>query len=86
MEGPYSLSSFIFFSIDYFVKESTMHYIGIKFQIISKKLNFGGLWSLPGKFIFLISPKLYEKYFCFIFRAGTLTFILKTIKEDISGI
>ena len=70
-----------YFSFDYFNKDSTMHYIGVRFQVVEKKLNFGGLWSLMGKLIFTISPKVYEKYFCFIFKAGNLTFILKTIKE-----
>ncbi len=71
-----------YFSMEHFTKNNVMHYTGVGkgFKILSKKLSFGGLWNLIGKLIFLISPKEYEKRWCFIFRAGTLTFRLKVIK------
>ena len=75
-----------FFSIDYFTKKAAKHYTNVQFELLSKSLNFSGIWNLLGKIIFLISPKVYEKYFCFIFRGGTLTFILKTIKEENSEV
>ncbi len=82
---PTHVHHFSYFSIDYFIKESTSHYMGVKFKLVHRELNFGGIWSLIGKMIFLLSPKIFEKYFCFIFRAGTLTFKIRTVKEDNSG-
>ena len=70
-----------YFSFDHFTRENVSHYTGKGFEIIKKKLSFGGLWNLIGKLIFKISPKEYEKRWCFIFRAGTLIFKIKVKKQ-----
>ncbi len=69
-----------YFSMEHFIKDNVAHYTGKGFKLIKRNLSFGGIWSLIGKLIFLISPKEYEKRWCFIFRAGTLTFQLQVIK------
>lgn len=73
-----------YFSFDHFSKSSTQHYVGGgKLKIIGKKLSFGGgIFGLTGKIIFLFSPEMYEKKFCFIFRASTLTFELEVVKHN----
>ena len=49
--------------------------------MVRRKLSFGGgLLGLTGRLIFLWSPETYEKKFCFIFRASTLTFELEVLK------
>ncbi len=71
------------FSIDYFTdREPSNHYVDVNFKLIGKKVSFSGFFGNIGKLIYFISPKTYEKVFCFIFRAGTLSFKLQTIKEE----
>jgi len=49
-------------------------------KIKNKKLSFGGgLMGLIARVIFNISPKTYEKKYCFIFRASTLTINLEVL-------
>jgi len=70
-----------YFSFDHFAKSSTRHYVGGGLKVVRRKLSFGGgLLGLTGRLIFLLSPEAYEKKFCFIFRASTLTFELKVVK------
>jgi hypothetical protein len=70
-----------YFSFDHFAKPSVQHYIRGGLRVVRRKLSFGGgLLGLTGRLIFLWSPETYEKKFCFIFRASTLTFELEVIK------
>jgi len=70
-----------YFSFDHFAKPSSKYYIGASFKIYKKKLSFpGGLLGIIGRLIFKFSPKKYEKKYCFIFRASTLTIHLETLK------
>ena len=67
-----------YFSFDFFSKKRS--YLGnASFSVVSKKLSFGGGFSMIGRLIFLASPQEYERKFCFIFRASTLTAILRKI-------
>jgi len=72
-----------YFSFDHFCKRESTYYIGSKFEIIEKKLTFpGGMLGVIGRLIFKISPKKYEKKYCFIFRASTLHVLLRAKKID----
>jgi SAM-dependent methyltransferase len=73
---PTHTHHFSYFSFDYFTKNRG--YLGnVQFSIESKKLSFGGGWSLIGRLIFLASEKAYEKYFTFIFPASTIHVVLQ---------
>jgi len=67
------------FSMNHFVKKEAAHYTGGGFEVIKKRLSFGGIFGNIGKIIYMISPKLYERKWCFIFRPGTITVVLKTV-------
>jgi SAM-dependent methyltransferase len=70
-----------YFSFDYFEKSSAMHYVGGGLKVVSRKLSFGGgLLGLLGRLICWLNPETYEKKFCFLFRASTLTFYLEVTK------
>jgi len=79
-KDPTHIHHLSYFSFDYFTKKSSANYIGISFKILRRDISFGGLWNLIGKLIFKISPKEYEKRWCFIFRAGTLEIELSVKK------
>ncbi|MBL0224303.1 MAG: methyltransferase domain-containing protein [Geobacteraceae bacterium] len=72
-----------YFSFDHFTKPSTQHYVGGRMlRIICRKLSFsGGIFGLFGRFLFALSPYMYEQKFCFIFRASTLTFELEVTDQ-----
>ena len=57
------------------------HYLGGQLFVTTRKqLSFGGgIMGLVGRTIFTISPEIYERKFCFIFRASTLTVTLKAL-------
>jgi SAM-dependent methyltransferase len=79
---PTHLHHLTFFSFDHFTKKSVAHYIGGGFEIIRRRLSFGGgILGLLGRLIFSISPDIYERKFCFIFRASTLMCELQVIKQ-----
>jgi len=70
-----------YFSFDHFCKTDSLYYLGSSYEIIEKKLTFpGGILGLIGRVIFKISPKKYEKKYCFIFRASTLHVLLRVKK------
>lgn len=68
-----------YFSFDYFSKKRSRYTGSSHFEITAKKLTFGGGLSLIGKAIFIVSPDLYERHLCFVFRASTLTVILRKV-------
>ena len=79
---PTHLHHFSYFSFDHFTKPSVAHYMGGRFEIIRRRLSFGGgILGLLGRLIFSISPDFYERKFCFIFRASTLMCELQVIKQ-----
>lgn len=69
-----------YFSMNHFENPNVAHYTGGGFKVKNKKVSFGGIMGNIGRLIFSISPKAYEKYWCFIFRPGTLTFDIAVIK------
>jgi hypothetical protein len=62
--------------MNHFERMAVQHYTGGGFKVIERKLSFGGIMGNIGRLIFSISPKKYETTWCFIFRPGTLKFIL----------
>lgn len=70
-----------YFSMEHFEKADVSHYTGGGFTILSKHLSFGGLLGNIGRLIFLFSPRIYEKSWCFIFRPSTLRFKLRVDKN-----
>lgn len=78
---PTHIHHLSYFSFDHFEKSTAQHYVGGGLKVASRKLSFGGgLLGLAGRLIFMWSPETYEKKFCFVFRASTLTFELEVTK------
>ena len=71
-----------YFSMDHFTREQVAHYTsgGRAFEIVSRRLSFGGLMGNVGRLIFKHSPQAYERHWCFVFRASTLEFVLRVVK------
>lgn len=78
---PTHMHHLSFFSFDHFEKDDVSHYIGKGISVKGKKLSFGGgLMGIVARAIFSVSPRVYEKKYCFMFRASTLRFDLE-VKE-----
>lgn len=78
---PTHVHHLTYFSFKHFEKKDTSHYTGGGFVVDDVKLSFGGgLFGLIARFLFTLSPKNYEKKWCFIFRASTLTAKLRVSK------
>lgn len=70
-----------YFSFDHFAKPSTAHYAGGGLRVADRKLSFGGgVLGAIGRLLFSLSPEKYERKYCFIFRASTLSFELEVVK------
>lgn len=78
---PTHIHHLSYFSFDHFERENVAHYIGGKgIKVKYRKLSFGGgILGLTGRMLFNINPKTYERKYCFIFRASTLTFELEVV-------
>lgn len=68
-----------YFSMDHLEKKSVSHYMNSGFEVIERKLSFGGLMGNIGRILFTFSPRSYEANWCFIFRPSTLKFVLLKI-------
>lgn len=69
-----------FFSFDMFCKSRNAHYLGGKlFETVEKRLSFGGGLSILGRFIFALSPEIYERKYCYWFPASTLYLKLRAV-------
>lgn len=68
-----------YYSMDHLEKSSVSHYMSSGFQVVERKLSFGGVMGNIGRLLFLFSPRSYESNWCFIFRPSTLKFVLKKI-------
>ena len=64
------------FSMNHFEKKGVQHYTGGGFNCLEIKLSFGGVLGNIGRLIFKMSPRKYESTWCFIFRPGTLKFVM----------
>ncbi len=77
---PTHLHHLSYFSMDHFEKAATAHYMhrGEKRIYLNKgKLSFGGgLLGIIGRILFYVNPTSYEKKYCFMFRASTITWVL----------
>jgi SAM-dependent methyltransferase len=73
-----------YYSFDHFTREQVAHYTsrGDRFELVERHLSFGGVMGNIGRLIFMISPQAYEKNWCFMFRASTLTVKMRVIKND----
>ena len=80
---PTHLHHLSYFSMDHFERPGVAHYTsaGRGFEVLERRLSFGGLLGQIGRLIYLISPLAYEKHWCFVFRASTLTFRVRVIKD-----
>ncbi|MDA7441024.1 methyltransferase domain-containing protein [Candidatus Pseudothioglobus singularis] len=78
---PTHIHHLSYFSFDHFEKTSNpQNYMEQMIRIKHKKLSFGGgVLGLTARLIFKLSPKKYEKKYCFIFRASTLTFDIEVL-------
>jgi len=71
-----------YFSMDHFESGWLAEQMEGGVSVLKRRLSFGGgVMGLLGRLVFLISPKLYEKKFCFILRASTLRFVLRVVKK-----
>ncbi|MDI6800918.1 MAG: methyltransferase domain-containing protein [Thermodesulfovibrionales bacterium] len=77
---PTHIQHLSYFSMNHFEKESVAHYVGGGFKVLERKLSFGGVMGNIGRLIFMVSPKTYENNWCFIFRPGTLRFVMSVVK------
>jgi len=77
---PTHIHHLSYFSMDHFEKYSVAHYTGGGFKVLERKLSFGGILGNIGRLIYILSPKTYEKNWCFIFRPSTLKFVLYVVK------
>jgi len=80
---PTHLHHLSYFSMDHFERPGVAHYTsaGRGFEVIARRLSFGGLMGQIGRLIFTLSPLAYEKHWCFVFRASTLSFTVRVIKS-----
>jgi len=78
---PTHLHHLSYFSMDHFEKDSAAHYVGGGFVVKKRELAFSrSLGGRIGKLLFAMGPETWEKQFCFVFRARTLTFELEVVK------
>ncbi|HYD50591.1 MAG TPA: methyltransferase domain-containing protein [Terriglobales bacterium] len=72
-----------YFSMDHFAHKWVADFAGARVRVASRRLSFGGgLMGLTGRLLFWLSPRQYEKKYCFIFRASTLCFRLEVVKQQ----
>jgi len=70
-----------FFSMEHFAKPAARHYVGGGFALRRKELRFSrSMLGRLGRLFFRISPETWEKQFCFVLRARTLSFELEVLK------
>ena len=70
-----------YFSLDHFDQGWIAGQIGARLRVERRRLSFGGgVLGLCGRMLFALSPRGYEKHWCFVFRASTLRFELAVDK------
>jgi ubiquinone/menaquinone biosynthesis C-methylase UbiE len=65
-----------YFSMDHFEKKGVQHYTGGGFKVLERRISFGGVLGNIGRLLCKVNPRKYESTWCFIFRPGTLKFIM----------
>jgi SAM-dependent methyltransferase len=82
---PTHIHHLSYFSMDHVEEPGARHYIGRGLRVSSRRLSFSrNLTGSIGRLIFRLSPRLYEKEFCFVFRARVLHFELR-VEKSIDG-
>ena len=80
-EDPTHTRHFARRSFSFFDTESKHCYTNRRMKTISVDLSFGGgLWDFMGKCQYRLFPNLWEKQFCFIWRARNLSVELEIVK------
>jgi hypothetical protein len=81
-KDPTHIHHLSYFSMDHFEKPSAAHYTGGGLAVEARRLSFGhSLLGAVGRLLFRWSPLQYEKHFCFVFRARSLEFVLRVVKD-----
>jgi SAM-dependent methyltransferase len=79
---PTHIHHLSYFSMDHVEDPGVRHYIGRGLRVSSRRLTFSrNLMGYIGRLIFRLSPGIYEKQFCFVFRARLLHFELRVDKS-----
>jgi SAM-dependent methyltransferase len=85
-KDPTHIHHLSYFSMDHFEKPSAAHYTGGGLVVEARRLSFShSLLGFVGRLLFRWSPLGYEKHFCFVFRARSLEFELRVIKNPQQG-
>ncbi|MCZ7649388.1 MAG: class I SAM-dependent methyltransferase [Planctomycetota bacterium] len=80
-EDPTHTRHFARRSFEFFDTSKPHHYTNRCMKTRKVELTFGGgLWDLFGKILYKLSPNLWEKHFCFIWRARNLSVELEVVK------
>jgi len=83
-QDPTHQHHFALDSFDYFT-EGTRHtnfYTDKRFRVLQKQVEFGRSWiSIVPRLLSMISPRLWEKHFAFMFPANDLLVQLEIMKE-----
>jgi SAM-dependent methyltransferase len=86
-KDPTHIHHLSYFSMDHFEKPSAVHYTGGGLVVEARRLSFShNLLGAVGRLLFRWSPLHYEKHFCFVFRARSLEFDLRVIKNAKEGV
>jgi hypothetical protein len=80
-EDPTHTRHFARRSFSFFDTQSKHCYTNLRMKTRSVELSFGGgLWDAMGKLQYKCFPDLWEKHFCFVWRARNLTVELEVVK------
>ncbi|GMV82867.1 MAG: hypothetical protein AMXMBFR7_40510 [Planctomycetota bacterium] len=80
-EDPTHTRHFARRSFEFFDTSKKHHYTDRCMKTRQVDLTFGsGLWDLMGKVHYALWPNLWEKHFCFIWRARNLKAVLEVVK------
>lgn len=81
---PTHKTFFSYFTFDVFTDKC--FYDLPKFKIMDRRLNFTRMFFTPLNKIFNpilnINPRIYERFFCWMFPSSEVLFILKVVKQD----
>ena len=80
-EDPTHLRHFARRSFSVFDPEHHHPYTRCRLRVVSIRVAFGaGMWDLMGRIHYALWPDLWEKHFCFIWRARDLEVELEVVK------
>lgn len=83
---PTHLHHLSWFSMDHFDRGWVARQVGARLRVTRRRLSFGGgPLGIIGRILFALSPRAWEKHWCFVFRASTLRFELVVDKSGNAG-